>query len=70
MRSKLPRLFVKVPLRAGADVELAPPQAHYLLNVLRLKGGDKLLVFNGEDGEWRTELKAVGRKGAALAPVA
>ncbi|MGZ5849175.1 MAG: 16S rRNA (uracil(1498)-N(3))-methyltransferase [Methyloceanibacter sp.] len=66
MRSKLQRLFVNAPLRARAEVELAVPQAHYLLNVLRLKGGNKLLVFNGKDGEWQAELKTVGRKGTGL----
>ncbi len=66
MPSKLQRLFVKAPLRAGAEVELAAPQAHYLVNVLRLKGGDKLLVFNGKDGEWQAEVKVTGRKRAGL----
>ena len=28
-------------------------RAHYLRNVLRLKSGDTVLVFNGRDGEWR-----------------
>jgi 16S rRNA (uracil1498-N3)-methyltransferase len=66
MPSKLQRLFVKSPLQAGAEIELAPAQAHYLLNVLRLKAGDKLLVFNGEEGEWCGELTATARKQARL----
>src|SRR5690606_39023517 len=32
---------------------LEPEQANYLGNVLRLKAGDSVLVFNGRDGEWR-----------------
>jgi 16S rRNA (uracil1498-N3)-methyltransferase len=68
MSSKLHRLFVKVPLGAGSEFALEAPQAHYLLNVLRLKPGDKLLVFNGENGEWQAELKAIGRKKASLVP--
>jgi 16S rRNA (uracil1498-N3)-methyltransferase len=66
MPSKLQRLFVKAPLSAGASFALEAPHAHYLLNVLRMKGGDKLLVFNGKDGEWEAELKPAGRKGAGL----
>jgi 16S rRNA (uracil1498-N3)-methyltransferase len=66
MPSKLPRLFVKAPLSPGANIELAAPQAHYLLNVLRLKGGDEVVVFNGEAGEWRAEVDLTGRKGGGL----
>jgi 16S rRNA (uracil1498-N3)-methyltransferase len=66
MPPKLPRLFVTEPLGARAEIELAAPQAHYLLNVLRLKGGDEVLVFNGRHGEWLAEVKTHGRKGCGL----
>jgi 16S rRNA (uracil1498-N3)-methyltransferase len=55
-----PRLFVKAPLAAGAEVPLDRAQAHYLTTVLRRKTGDGVLVFNGRDGEWSAEL--AGRK--------
>jgi 16S rRNA (uracil1498-N3)-methyltransferase len=64
MSSKLQRLFVTSALAQGATVALAKHQAHYLGNVLRLKPGDALLLFNGSDGEWCAELSAVGKKGA------
>ena len=35
-------------------------QSNYLGNVLRLKAGDGILVFNGRDGEWQAAI--VGRK--------
>ena len=66
MSSKLQRLFVKAPLRSGVAVELGPEQAHYLGNVLRLKQGARLLVFNGKDGEWCAELSAIAKKKAQL----
>ncbi|MGI8725965.1 MAG: 16S rRNA (uracil(1498)-N(3))-methyltransferase [Methyloceanibacter sp.] len=66
MASKLQRLFVKAPLRAGGEIEPTPDQTHYLLNVLRLKSGERILVFNGEEGEWIAELAAVSRKHAKL----
>jgi 16S rRNA (uracil1498-N3)-methyltransferase len=62
-----PRLFVDVPLSAGATVALAREQANYLLNVLRLERGAPVLVFNGRDGEWRASISAAGRRDAALA---
>lgn len=61
-----PRLFVEAPLQAGARIALDRGQANYLLNVLRLKAGDPVLVFNGRDGEWRTEVAVEGRKSADL----
>ena len=45
-------------------VALDKDQAHYLGNVLRLKRGDEILLFNGRDGEWLAELDAVGKKEA------
>ncbi|MCC7347043.1 MAG: 16S rRNA (uracil(1498)-N(3))-methyltransferase [Variibacter sp.] len=59
------RLFVEANLSEGAAAELTAPQAHYLLHVLRLKAGGRILVFNGRDGEWRARLLTAGRKGLA-----
>ncbi|HSL78425.1 MAG TPA: 16S rRNA (uracil(1498)-N(3))-methyltransferase [Pseudolabrys sp.] len=66
MSSKLPRLFVKFKLECSAEHALEKDQAHYLGNVLRLKQGERLLLFNGKDGEWLAVLNAVGRKGAQV----
>jgi 16S rRNA (uracil1498-N3)-methyltransferase len=66
MPSKLQRLFVKSPLRAGAEIALTTDQAHYLANVLRSKTGDRVLVFNGVDGEWCARLSNVTKKAVAL----
>ena len=49
------RLFVRGDLQDDADIELEQPQAHYLLNVLRMREGEPILLFNGRDGEWRAE---------------
>jgi 16S rRNA (uracil1498-N3)-methyltransferase len=61
-----PRLFVDEPLQAGARVALDRGQANYLLNVLRLRAGEAVLIFNGRDGEWRAEVSVEGRKAADL----
>jgi 16S rRNA (uracil1498-N3)-methyltransferase len=55
-----PRLYVDAPLTAGGQVPLDRNQANYLGNVLRLGSGDRVLVFNGRDGEWQATI--VGRK--------
>ncbi len=57
---RAPRLFVNAPLSAGATVALEGDQSNYLGNVLRLKAGDTILVFNGRDGEWQAQI--AGRK--------
>ncbi|MCA1456260.1 16S rRNA (uracil(1498)-N(3))-methyltransferase [Bradyrhizobium sp. BRP22] len=57
---RAPRLFVDAPLQTGEIVTLGRDQSNYLGNVLRLKAGDTILVFNGRDGEWQAEL--AGRK--------
>jgi 16S rRNA (uracil1498-N3)-methyltransferase len=64
---RTPRLYVAVPLAAGANVALDPAQANYLGNVLRLKAGDDVLVFNGRDGEWQGRLASAGKRKLALA---
>ena len=58
---KAPRLFVDADLSAGAEVACDAGQANYLLNVLRLKPGADVRLFNGRNGEWRAEIQAAGR---------
>ena len=57
---RAPRLFIDVPLNAGASLALERNQSNYLGNVLRLAAGDTVLVFNGRDGEWQAQI--AGRK--------
>ncbi|WP_188911245.1 16S rRNA (uracil(1498)-N(3))-methyltransferase [Salinarimonas ramus] len=61
-----PRLYVDAPLVLGQRHALDRAQANYLLNVLRLGPGADVLVFNGRDGEWRTQIQPEGRKSASL----
>ena len=48
----LKRLHVAERLAAGAELRLGDEAARYLGRVLRLRAGDTVHVFNGEDGEW------------------
>jgi 16S rRNA (uracil1498-N3)-methyltransferase len=67
MPSKLQRLFVKSKLAAGVEVEFGTGQAHYLGNVLRLRQGEEILLFNGKEGEWCASLVSIGKKRAHAA---
>jgi len=60
------RLWVAADLAVGTRLPLEREQANYLLNVLRLKTDDVVLVFNGRDGEWLAAITAEGRKSASL----
>ncbi len=59
---RTPRLYLDTPLTTGQAVSFDRAQANYLLNVLRLKQGDELLLFNGRDGEWQAQIAATGKR--------
>ena len=63
----LPRLYVETPLGVGALVALDAAKANYLGNVLRLKAGDQILLFDGASGEWLSSILDVGKKRMTLA---
>ena len=60
------RLFVEAALAFGAKVALNDAQAHYVIRVMRAGIGDRLLLFNGKDGEWRAEIVEAKKRGATL----
>lgn len=62
------RLFIQSDLVADQAIEADRAQANYLLNVLRLRADDKVLLFNGKDGEWLASIAPSGRKACALIP--
>lgn len=62
----LPRLFVRERLAENVAVELDARQANYLGNVLRLKEGAELLLFDGRSGEWLARIADAGKKRMAL----
>lgn len=60
------RLHIPQPLSAGAALAPTLDQSRYLTQVMRLKAGDELRVFNGKDGEWRCAVAEVLKKGVVL----
>lgn len=60
------RLHIPQPLSPGAVLAPTLDQSRYLTQVMRLKAGDELLVFNGKDGEWRCAIAEVLKKGVVL----
>jgi len=62
----IPRLYVDLPLAAGAAIELDAARGHYLQHVLRREAGATVLLFNGRDGEWRATIEGFRKSGARL----
>lgn len=65
LKRRIPRLFLPRNL-AGTSLVLDDREAHYLGNVLRLKLGDPLVVFDGEGTERRASLKSLSKRAAQL----
>jgi 16S rRNA (uracil1498-N3)-methyltransferase len=60
------RLYVEEPLSAGAELTLEKEQSHYLVTVLRMGEGERVLLFNGRDGEWAAEIAQAHKKNCVL----
>lgn len=60
------RLHLDAPLEPGGDCALDRDAANYLFNVMRLRVGDSLRIFNSDDGEWLAEVAEAGKRGGAL----
>ncbi len=60
------RLFVEASLTSGAEIICSSTQTNYLINVLRLKLNDEILIFNGIDGEWRARISMLSRRSCTL----
>ncbi|WP_455477217.1 16S rRNA (uracil(1498)-N(3))-methyltransferase [Bartonella sp. B41] len=59
---KLKRLFVRQPLVLNKEVKIEGSQALYLARVLRMQEGERILLFNGHDGEWLAKLIDIRKK--------
>ncbi len=53
-------------LAEGAALTLGGDQSHYLANVMRLKAGDDVTLFNGRDGAFAAKIVAASRKRVEL----
>ncbi len=62
----LTRLFVADKLVQGSELHLGEERAHYLGRVLRLRSGDTVHPFNGDDGEWSATIGHIGKSRVTL----
>ncbi len=51
------RLYVPDGLSEGGRVTLPKDQSHYVIRVMRQDVGGQVLLFNGRDGEWASQIE-------------
>ena len=63
---RVSRIFLEARFAPGSRVDLDARTAHYVANVLRLRDGDALQVFNGDGGAYQATIVAVSRKAGCI----
>ncbi len=59
------RYFVEHPLQPG-ELDLTGPEAHHLVQVMRAKAGDKIVLFCGDGTEANAEILETAKKSLLL----
>jgi len=59
------RLYFPDKIQSDLSSHLTKEQTHYVKDVMRLKIGDKLSIFNTQ-GEWNAEIESYEKKGAKI----
>jgi 16S rRNA (uracil1498-N3)-methyltransferase len=62
----IPRFYVDSGLAAGASCDLPEETAHHAANVLRVRGGEDVVVFNGRGGEYAARVASIEKKRVLL----
>jgi 16S rRNA (uracil1498-N3)-methyltransferase len=61
-----PRLFVETALGQDVAVPVDGNPAHYLIAVMRVREGDTVLLFDGQNGEWAASAEQVRKRDLML----
>ena len=64
---RLPRIYLDNVFTEGSHLKLPPEARHHLVNVLRLKVGDQLILFHGKSQqEAHASITHLDRKSATV----
>jgi 16S rRNA (uracil1498-N3)-methyltransferase len=63
---RIPRIYTTQSLSENSSITLDQAAAHYVVNVLRMKEGRPLILFNGEGGEYEGTLATTSKKTATV----
>ncbi len=53
---RIPRFYQSSPMAIGEELELSPENHRHAIQVLRLKAGQPLILFNGNNGEYLAKI--------------
>ena len=59
---RTPRLYLNSELASGRVISLPAPAVQYLVQVLRLRAGDPLILFNGDGHDYPAEVLGANRQ--------
>lgn len=59
---RVPRIYCEENLKIGTTVMLDSRNCHYLLNVLRLKTGHAVILFNGDGNDYEGKITRIPKK--------
>jgi 16S rRNA (uracil1498-N3)-methyltransferase len=62
----MPRFYIPPESWNTASLELGEEEAHHALHVLRMKAGDRAVVFNGQGSQATAEITATGKRTVSL----
>ncbi len=60
---RIPRVYQQAKLASGETYGLSKEAAHHLVNVLRMKVGQSVRLFNGEGGSYLARITGLGKNG-------
>ena len=63
---RISRLYIDTPLAANQTISINGEPLNYLANVLRLKAGAMLSVFNGQGGEFQASITELSKRQATI----
>jgi 16S rRNA (uracil1498-N3)-methyltransferase len=63
------RFYDRQDFRIDTIVSLGDDASHHIGKVLRMQTGDELTLFNGEGGEWRARIEAIGKRDVQVRPL-
>ena len=63
---RIPRLFIDMPLSSGEVILLPRDKAHYISNVLRMRAGESIKLFNDLGSEYESRIIEITKKSAQI----
>lgn len=64
---RIPRFYIAETLQTGATLNLPRDKAHHLVQVLKVKAGDAITLFNNSGDEFAATVQTCSRKTARIA---